>query len=124
MHTIPSIFVHRPVLPDSAPVNSGTNKETRRAFAKALRRARRSRGLTQEDFSIVSSRTYLSTLERGQKSPTLDKINVISQTIGIHFLSLLALAYLYSEKSNDVDSLLARIKLEVASIHRDEATQS
>lgn len=64
--------------------------EFRLAFAKALRKARRSRGPTQEDFSEVSNRTYLSTLERGQKSPTLDKIDAISQTIGIHFLSLLA----------------------------------
>jgi transcriptional regulator with XRE-family HTH domain len=47
------------------------------AFAKALRHARKSRGLTQEDFSDVSSRTYMSTLERGKKSPTLDKINTM-----------------------------------------------
>ncbi len=89
----------------------------RHAFAKALKKARKSRGLTQEDFSEVSSRTYLSTLERGQKSPTLDKIDAISQTIGIHLLSLLALTYMYSEKAGDIDSILARIKLEIDSVH-------
>lgn len=48
--------------------------EIRHAFAKALRKARKANGLTQEDFAEVSSRTYLGTLERGKKGPTLDKI--------------------------------------------------
>lgn len=86
------------------------------AFAKALKNARKSRGLTQEDFSEVSSRTYLSTLERGQKSPTLDKLQTIAQTIGIHCLSLIALTYLYSEKEKDLDKLLLRIRNEVESV--------
>lgn len=98
--------------------------EIRHAFAKALRKARRARGLTQEDFSTVSSRTYLSTLERGQKSPTLDKIDAISQTIGIHFLSLLALTCLYSGKTDDIDALLDRIRMEIDSVHRGEALES
>jgi len=88
----------------------------RQAFGQALKKARKAHGLTQEDFSEVSSRTYLSTLERGNKSPTLDKINALSQTIGIHYLSLLTLACLYSETENDVDSILERIKFEINKI--------
>lgn len=68
-------------------------------FGAGLQLARKSRGLTQEDFSIVSSRTYLSSLERGQKSPTISKIEEIASVIGIHPLSLLALAYLPSTDS-------------------------
>ena len=94
--------------------------EIRHAFAKALRTARKAQGLTQEDFSVVSSRTYLSTLERGQKSPTLEKIDVISQTMGIHFLSLLTLTYMYSGKAYDIDSILDRIRVEVNNIHQDD----
>lgn len=86
------------------------------AFAKALKITRKSRGLTQEDFSDVSSRTYLSMLERGKKSPTLDKIHTIAQTIGIHCLSLMTLTYMYSEKEKDLDTLLLRIKKEVESV--------
>jgi len=86
------------------------------AFAKALKNTRKSRGLTQEDFSDVSSRTYLSMLERGKKSPTLDKIQIIAQTIGIHCLSLITLTYMYSEKEKDLDTLLLRIKNEVESV--------
>ncbi|MGE0013429.1 MAG: helix-turn-helix domain-containing protein, partial [Azoarcus sp.] len=39
-------------------------------LGSALQTARKARGLSQEAFSDVSSRTYLSTLERGLKSPT------------------------------------------------------
>ncbi len=63
-------------------------------FGAGLQRARKSRGLTQEDFSNVSSRTYLSSLERGIKSPTISKLEELASVIGIHPLSLLALAYL------------------------------
>ncbi len=63
-------------------------------FGTGLQLARKSRGLTQEDFSIVSSRTYLSSLERGIKSPTISKLEELASVIGIHPVSLLALAYL------------------------------
>ena len=65
-------------------------------FGAGLQMARKSRGLTQEDFSIVSSRTYLSSLERGMKSPTISKLEELASVIGIHPLSLLALAYIPS----------------------------
>ena len=88
------------------------------AFAKALKDARKSRGLTQEDFAGVSSRTYLSTLERGKKSPTLDKLHTLAQTIGIHCLSLMTLTCMYGEKEDDLDALLSRIRKEVESVEQ------
>jgi transcriptional regulator with XRE-family HTH domain len=63
-------------------------------FGVGLQRARKSRELTQEDFSVVSSRTYLSSLERGIKAPTITKIDEIATAIGVHPLSLIAYAYL------------------------------
>lgn len=93
--------------------------EIRQAFAKALRKARKANGLTQEDFSVVSSRTYLSTLERGQKSPTLDKVHVQAQTIGVHMLSLLTLTYLYSNTESDIDLLFEKVRLEIEIINQD-----
>ncbi len=47
------------------------------ALAKALKQIRQTKGLTQEDFSFVSSRAYISTLERGLKSPTIEKLEQI-----------------------------------------------
>lgn len=63
--------------------------ELRQALAQALRKTRNSRGLTQEAFSDVSGRTYLSALERGLRSPTLDKIVELSERMDVHPLSLL-----------------------------------
>ncbi len=85
----------------------------RNAFGRALRALRRAKGLTQEDFSAISSRTYLSTLERGKKSPTLDKAQALAQTVGVHLLSVLVLTFLYFEKESDIDLLLARVKMEI-----------
>jgi transcriptional regulator with XRE-family HTH domain len=72
-------------------------------FGAGLRLARKSRGLTQEDFSIVSSRTYLSSLERGMKSPTISKLEELASVIGIHPLSLLALAYRPSSEQERIE---------------------
>ncbi|MEI1199550.1 helix-turn-helix transcriptional regulator, partial [Pseudomonas aeruginosa] len=49
--------------------------EVRDSFGKALRLVRQRRGLAQEDFSLVSSRTFVSMLERGATSPTLEKLD-------------------------------------------------
>ncbi len=64
----------------------------RQALAAALKTVRKSRRLTQEDFGLVSSRTYLSTLERGLKSPTLDKLQEIAEVMTVHPASLVLLA--------------------------------
>jgi len=85
----------------------------RQAFAKALRHVRKARGMTQEDFALASSRTYLSSLERGRQSPTLDKVQTLARILGLHPLSLLVLAYLYFDKKNDLDALLAKVRNEI-----------
>lgn len=86
-------------------------------FAKALKKARKARGLTQEDFSTLSSRTYVSTLERGMKSPTLSKINELAEILSIHPLTLLLLAYAPSSDPARVDALLRQIERESRTIN-------
>lgn len=67
--------------------------DIKQAFGLALKEIRLEKRLTQEDFSIVSSRTYLSMLERGLKSPTLEKIEDICSVLGVHPLILLEKCY-------------------------------
>lgn|SRR5690554_849932 len=90
--------------------------ELKYAFAAALRDLRFSRKLTQEDFSGISSRTYLSTLERGMKSPTLEKIDAISTVLGVHPLTLLTKSYLNKEPNLSVRELLGRVESELATL--------
>lgn len=93
----------------------------RDAFAKALRTARKAHGFTQEDLAEVSSRTYVSILERGQKSPTLNKMNDIAEAMGIHLMSLIALTYLNHKNGGDLDELLKKVHDEVIHIQQKEA---
>lgn len=62
-------------------------------FATALKAARKNKNLSQEDFGLVSSRTYISSLERGNSSPTLNKIDELAEVLDMHPLALLAMAY-------------------------------
>lgn len=73
----------------------------RQAFAVAIKSVRKMRHLTQEDFDVVSSRTYLSAIERGLKSPTLDKVHELASVMKIHPASLILLAYAVSNDDGD-----------------------
>ncbi len=85
------------------------------SLPEALRRIRKARGLSQEAFSDVSSRTYLSSLERGLKSPTLSKLGELCEVLEVHPLTLLMLAYMDGEQRTS-DQLLAQIRNELSAI--------
>lgn len=84
--------------------------ELKQALAQALRSTRTSRGLTQEDLGDVSSRTYVSTLERGLKSPTLEKLVELAVRMDVHPLSLLTKAFLLAGEETDIEMLFARVR--------------
>ncbi|WP_162575869.1 helix-turn-helix domain-containing protein [Variovorax sp. PBL-H6] len=86
------------------------------SFPAALRSVRKSRGLSQEAFSDVSSRTYMSSLERGLKNPTLSKVDELCEVMQVHPLTLLALTYGVNAKG--ADQLLARVQRELAALHQ------
>lgn len=86
------------------------------AFGLALKQIRKSKNLTQEDFATVSSRTYLSTLERGLKSPTLEKIDQIAGTLGVHPLTILVATYVDKDSPHDVKRVLQSVLNELGSI--------
>lgn len=90
---------------------------SKRSLPAALKMARKARGLSQEAFADVSSRTYMSTLERGMKSPTLNKLTAISQVLSIHPLTLLMLSY-SGGNPKEMESLIARVRRELATLTR------
>ena len=55
------------------------------AFGKALQRYRKKRGKTQADIAFTANldRTYISLLELGKKSPTLDTMVVLCSALHI-----------------------------------------
>jgi transcriptional regulator with XRE-family HTH domain len=93
-------------------------KGSNNSIAKALKVARRSKGLSQEDFGLVSSRTYISSLERGMKSPTLHKLDSVAGAMGVHPLTLLTMAYLENPAVDSPSELLTKVTAELNSIQR------
>lgn len=85
------------------------------SLATAIRTVRKARGLSQEAFSDVSSRTYMSTLERDLKSPTIHKLTELCEVMGVHPLTLLTLAYT-GDSTRKIDELLARVRQELNGI--------
>lgn len=62
------------------------------AFGRVLREVRLDRGLSQEalGFEAGRDRTYISMLELGQCSPTLDTILTLCEALNISFSDLAA----------------------------------
>ncbi|EIU1413931.1 helix-turn-helix domain-containing protein [Pseudomonas aeruginosa] len=89
--------------------------DTKQAFGNALRMVRKQRRITQEDFSEVSSRTYLSSLERGIKNPTIDKVVELSGVLGVHPLTLLCIALAEAEGAQP-EAVLSRVEKELQGI--------
>lgn len=85
-------------------------------FAKALKSTRKSKGLSQEDFSLVSSRTYVSSLERNMKSPTLNKVDNLAEVLGVHPLTLLAMSYLRTTDATAIERFFALISDEISEL--------
>lgn len=91
------------------------------SFARALRTARKARGVSQEEFDTISSRTYISALERGLKQPTITKVDALAGVLGLHPLTLLALSYGNKQSAADVRRLLDRVQQELEDLLRPSA---
>ncbi|MDX4956573.1 MULTISPECIES: helix-turn-helix domain-containing protein [Burkholderiales] len=93
----------------------------RYSLAKALKTVRKARGLSQEAFSDVSSRTYMSTLERDLKSPTLNKLAELCEVMEVHPLTLLTLAYA-GDDLRQADKLLAQVRQQLETVAKKSDT--
>ncbi|WP_028624651.1 helix-turn-helix domain-containing protein [Pseudomonas sp. Ant30-3] len=88
------------------------------SLSDALRNIRKARGLSQEAFSDVSSRTYLSSLERDLKSPTLNKLAELCEVMDIHPLTLMTMAYA-GDSERKINELLERVRQELKDVAGD-----
>lgn len=86
--------------------------ELKKSFGKVFRWFRTKNSLSQEDFSDVSGRTYISTLERGIHSPTIDRLQALAPILGIHPITLLVCTY--AEKDGlSAEDLLREVQNEI-----------
>lgn len=93
-----------------------SNPSAQNNFASGLKWTRSAQGLSQEDFGLVSSRTYVSSLERGLKSPTLSKVDDLAAALGVHPLTLLVMSYVGKPTQAVAANLLDEVLAEVQSV--------
>ena len=86
--------------------------ELKKAFGKVFRWFRTNNGLSQEDFSDVSGRTYISTLERGIHSPTIDRLEALAPMLRVHPITLLVCTYAAKDGVSP-DVLLQRVREDI-----------
>jgi len=87
------------------------------SFAVVLRALRSMRNITQRDFGDTS-RTFVSKLEGGKSSLTLDKLDQVSQRLELSPLTLLTLT-LSLESGKSSAELIDDLRLEIESLERN-----
>ncbi|WP_410017089.1 helix-turn-helix domain-containing protein [Pseudomonas sp. 5P_5.1_Bac1] len=88
--------------------------ELKHALGKVLKSYRLKRNLSQE--SLGPSQAYISNLEQGRWSPSIDKIEQMSNAIGVHPASVILAGYLSLADSASADELLERIRGEIGEL--------
>jgi transcriptional regulator with XRE-family HTH domain len=65
--------------------------DARRVFASRLRQIRQVKGLSQEELADRAGlhRTYVGSVERGERNISIDNIEVIAKALGVDIIELL-----------------------------------
>jgi transcriptional regulator with XRE-family HTH domain len=92
-----------PTKVDDTHVNTNSEQDIKYRFGKAIRRRRRELDLSQEELAERSElhRTYISSIERGQRNPSLENIEKIAQALRISISDLFAKYSIEEEKETD-----------------------
>ncbi|MND42845.1 helix-turn-helix protein [compost metagenome] len=88
--------------------------ELKRAIGTSIKSYRLRRDIPQE--SLGPSQPYISNLEAGRGSASIDKIEQMAEVLGVHPMSIIFASYLTSSKEASKDQLFERIRIELAEI--------
>ena len=89
-----------------------------KALGSAVRMVRLSKGLTQEFFSVISSRTHISRLENGRKKPFVVTINDLAKAMEVHPLTVLTQAYLIQSRDMSLEDLQKLVQHEINQLEK------
>lgn len=87
---------------------------SKKSIGQALRLARRRSQMSQDDFTDVSSRTFVSSIERGLKSPTIQKLTELSAAMDLDAAVVVLAASLLEHR--DPEAALQRICAETLDV--------
>lgn len=89
--------------------------ELKKAFGLAVREIRLSKGLPQE--ALGPSQPFVSDLERGMKSPSLEKIHELASSLGIHPSTLFVYCCIKADEEKvSEEDVLVRVRDELGAI--------
>ncbi len=92
----------------------GNQMERKLAFGSALKEVRVRKEIAQEQ--LGASQSFVSTVERGIRSPTIEKMEEFAERLGVNPATLIVLMQVGQE--GDVDALLAKIRDEIRALKR------
>ncbi|WP_244902344.1 helix-turn-helix domain-containing protein [Pseudomonas gessardii] len=93
--------------------------ELSKALGQALKESRISKGLSQEQ--VGASQSYVSDIERGLKTLSLEKLDEFASGIGVHPITILARCYLIKEESMKQEDVINRLRLELSLINQTKS---
>lgn len=88
--------------------------ELKRAIGISIKSYRLKRNIPQE--TLGPSQPYISNLEAGRGSASIDKIEQMADVLGVHPVSIIFASYLASSEDANKEQLLERIRVELAEI--------
>lgn len=88
--------------------------ELKRAIGEALKSYRTIRGVSQE--SLGPSQPYISNIEAGRGSASVDKIEQMANILGVHPVSVILAGYLASSEDAEREQVISRIRDELKEI--------
>lgn len=88
------------------------------AFGQALKQCRKYRRKSQESFGEVSSRTYISQIERGISAPTLKKIAMLAKELELEPTTLIAQCCLMLNPDLTIKQLLNDVEQQLEKIQK------
>lgn len=86
--------------------------ERKLAFGAALKAVRVGKGIAQEQ--LGASQSFISTLERGIRSPTVEKMEELAQRLGVNPATLIILMQVGMD--GDVEALLKAVQDEIKAL--------
>jgi len=92
----------------------GNQMERKLAFGSALKEVRVRKEIAQEQ--LGASQSFVSTIERGIRSPTIEKMEEFAERLGVNPATLIVLMQVGQE--GDVDEVLAKIRDEIRALKR------
>lgn len=90
--------------------------DIRRGLGRSLKLVRKAQGVTQQELSDTTARSYISYIERGVKNPTVEKLEELASAMRVHPVTILTLAYLGQLREQDLDALQNRVYKEAKAL--------